>query len=114
MPVFLLLFRSQARHSMVFSQHLREEGNRFMRETLHYDPGEGNGRQRPRGGGGRFLSVHLRRRDYVHSHSDLVPSLRGAARQLNQLKEEEGLEVVFLASDAPLSGSLCVDSNVGS
>ena len=45
-------------------------------------------------------SVHLHRRDHLHAYSDL--SLQGVARQLNQFKEEEGLEVVFLASDARL------------
>lgn len=89
---------------MVYSQRLRVEGNRFMRETLHYDPGEGNGRQSPKNGGGRYLSVHLRRKDYLGAHYDLVPSLEGAAAQIRQLMKEEGLRVVFLSTDAPTHG----------
>ena len=75
-----------------------------MRNILHYDPGEGNGRQHPNGEGGNYISVHLRRNDYVHAHPDLVPSLPGAASQINKLKEERGTHAVFLASDAPLTG----------
>lgn len=44
------------------------------------------------------------RQDYLYAHKDAVPSLEGAASQLNTLKTELGLEAVFLASDAPLEG----------
>ena len=49
---------------MVYAKHLREAGNEFMRSSLDYDPGLGNGRSRPRDGGGAYLAVHLRREDY--------------------------------------------------
>ena len=45
------------------------------------------------------------RRDYIHAHPDVVPSLVGLANQINHLKSEVGLEKVFLASDAPEKGT---------
>lgn len=44
------------------------------------------------------------REDYLYAHSGAVPSLEGAASQLNILKKEQGLRSVFLATDAPLEG----------
>ena len=76
-----------------------------MRDTLHYDPGKGNGRQSPLAGGGSYIAVHLRRQDYIRAHPDNVPSLQGAASQINKLKREEGIDVVFLSSDAPFTGT---------
>ena len=122
-----------SRYSMVYAAHLREAGNQFMREKLGYTPIEGGrGREPARDGGGDYIAVHLRRystlymiffhlvtstsihlslvvcrADYLHAHKDVVPSLKGAASQMNTLKKELGLSVVFLASDAPLEG-LCV------
>ena len=55
---------------MVYAHHLREVGVVFMRGRLDYDPGEG-GKGRggpPRGGGGEFIAVHLRRQDYTSAH----------------------------------------------
>ena len=52
---------------MVYAHHLREEGNRFMRTTLGYDPSDGDGREEAEGGGGDYISVHLRRRDFLYS-----------------------------------------------
>ena len=89
---------------MVYAAQLREIGNTFMRNELGYDPGSGNGRQRPRNGGGPFLAVHMRRRDYLHARPGMIPSLEGAAHQINKLKSELGLDQVFLATDASKEG----------
>jgi peptide-O-fucosyltransferase len=95
----------QSRYSMVYAKHLREAGNRFMSETLDYRPNEGGvGRQPAKDGGGKYISIHLRRQDYLYAHKDVVPSLEGAASQLNTLKKELGLETVFLASDSSVDG----------
>ena len=52
----------QSRYSMVYSAHLREAGNAFMRKTLGYEPNEDStGREPARGGGGEYIAVHLRR-----------------------------------------------------
>lgn len=89
---------------MVYAKELRDFGNKFMKSYLDYDPGNGIGRSRPNEGGGDYLAVHLRMQDYQLSKPHLVPSLRGAANQIRILKKEQKLKVVFIASDAPISG----------
>ena len=89
---------------MVYAASLRNEGNRFMQEVLGYHPGQGVGRTHPKEGGGNFLAVHLRRRDYIGAHPAAVPSIEGAAQQISQLLGKMGLHAVFLATDAPESG----------
>ena len=59
---------------MVYAQRLREKGNQFMRTQLNYDPGLGNGRVSPKDGGGGYLSVHLRRGDYIYARPGEDPS----------------------------------------
>lgn len=51
-----------------------------------------------------LIYVSTCRQDYLYAHKGVVPSLEGAASQLNILKKERGLRTVFLASDAPLDG----------
>ena len=89
---------------MVYAPALRNEGNRFMQDILGYYPGRGVGQTRPKGGGGDFLAVHLRRQDYIRAHPAAVPSIVGAAQQISQLLKTTGLHTVFLATDAPESG----------
>ena len=90
---------------MVYSQQLRQFGNDFMKEHLGYDPGTGKGRSPPLGGGGDYISVHLRRADYLRAHPDLVPSLEGVASQIQQIIKEQSISKIFLSSDAPIEGS---------
>ena len=88
---------------MVYAEHLRDEGNRFMKGKLDYSPDSGKGRQKlstP----GPFLAVHLRRADYHYARPNDIPSIEGAAKQLKRLKKETGLKYVFLASDASKEG----------
>ena len=40
----------------------------------------------------------------VDDNIDEIPSLEGAAKQINTLKQHHGLKKVFLATDASLSG----------
>ncbi|KAL5508900.1 hypothetical protein EMCRGX_G004162 [Ephydatia muelleri] len=61
------------------------------------------GREVPTSGGGPFIAVHLRRRDYLVAHGDVVPSLEGVARQVNRLRSLLNIRHVFLATDAPRS-----------
>ena len=92
---------------MVYAKELREEGNRFMKEQYSYIPDSSKGRQKlstP----GPFMAVHLRRADYHYARPDQIPSIEGAAQQLNKLKQETGLDHVFLASDASEKGKLHV------
>lgn len=91
---------------MVYAADLRNYGNQFMKSHLNYDPGQGVGRSRPNNGGGEYLSVHLRVQDYKEVKGHLVPSLKGLASQIKALKKEQGLKVVFTASDASVEGIL--------
>ena len=103
MALVIDILSLQARKSMVYAKELREEGNRFMEKKFHYTPDSGKGRQKlltP----GPFLAVHLRRADYHYARPNDIPSIEGAAQQLNKLKKETGLKDVFLASDADKKG----------
>ena len=75
-----------------------------MMSSFGYDRGQGAGREVPTSGGGPFIAVHLRRRDYLVAHGDVVPSLEGVARQVNRLRSLLNIRHVFLATDAPRSG----------
>ncbi len=57
------------RYSIAYDDHLRERGNQFMKSQLFYGPRLGNGRVLLQGAGGEYLSVHLRRGDYVYTQS---------------------------------------------
>ena len=96
---------------MVYAKELREVGNQFMKTQLKYDPGKGSGRSKPKGGGGDYLSVHLRAQDYQRSKPQVVPSLKGLAKQIRILKKEQKLKVVFLSSDADVAGTLTTPIN---
>lgn len=50
--------------------------------------------------GGPYLSVHLRRRDYVKARAQQVPSLEHAARQICHHSTRLNLTRVFISSDA--------------
>ena len=43
-----------------------------MESSLGYSPQEGTGRGQVAGGGGAYLSVHLRRADYVYARPGKV------------------------------------------
>ncbi|XP_012226759.1 GDP-fucose protein O-fucosyltransferase 2 [Linepithema humile] len=50
--------------------------------------------------GGPYLSVHLRRRDFIIGHKSSVPTIKDAASQLQEKMEKLGLMVLFVATDA--------------
>ncbi|XP_019630147.1 PREDICTED: GDP-fucose protein O-fucosyltransferase 2-like [Branchiostoma belcheri] len=99
-----------ARRSMRFSKELRFVGNEFRRKYLNstdkddktimwedwrtFKPAVGSAK------GGPYLAVHLRRGDFARSHTKNVPSLQGAAKQINLIMQEQKLEKVYLATDA--------------
>lgn len=93
---------------MVYSSVLRRVGNQFMTKYLRYDPGEGIGRQPPLQGGGMYIGAHLRRKDFLYSHKETVPTLRGVVSQLNVLLHEQNMTMVFVASDASNEGDECM------
>uniref|UniRef100_A0A1I7XVM8 GDP-fucose protein O-fucosyltransferase 2 n=1 Tax=Steinernema glaseri TaxID=37863 RepID=A0A1I7XVM8_9BILA len=47
-----------------------------------------------------FMCVHLRRRDFVRSHSKDIPSIEGAAKQILKISKDRNLKVLYLSTDA--------------
>lgn len=54
--------------------------------------------------GGPYVAVHLRRRDFLYSHKEEVPSLKGAALQIERALLQHNLTRAFVATDAPDEG----------
>ena len=52
--------------------------------------------------GGPYLCAHLRRKDYLWARKDKLPSLEGAAQQIERKLGALDLKTVFIATDAPL------------
>lgn len=57
--------------------------------------------------GGPYLSVHLRRKDFVWGRGKQVPSISGAARQIVELLEQNELKAVFIATDTSNESKIC-------
>ncbi|XP_066949925.1 GDP-fucose protein O-fucosyltransferase 2 [Macrobrachium rosenbergii] len=101
-----------ARRSMRFARHLVAEANRFRKEFLDSDDARDQTEitedwrdTKPKRGaakGGPYLSVHLRRRDFIYARGDEVPSLTKAAKQLEKILKSYDLNKVFIATDASL------------
>jgi len=51
--------------------------------------------------GGPYACVHLRRKDFVESRANQIPSLKGAAEQLKRKLAARGLNKLYVATDAP-------------
>ncbi|KAK4325593.1 hypothetical protein Pmani_003835 [Petrolisthes manimaculis] len=100
-----------ARRSMRFAASLLKEAQRFRHEVLNSDDTHDKTQvkddwrdTKPERGtalGGPYISVHLRRRDFVHARNNEIPSLKKAAKQINQILRRENLTTVFVATDAP-------------
>lgn len=94
---FLLLFNINV------SYNIATDGQLTFRDILHST--------QPKHGaalGGPYLSVHLRRRDFIYARGDEIPSLKKAAQQMKALLKAHELQDVYIATDAPLEGRLCV------
>ncbi|XP_068216184.1 GDP-fucose protein O-fucosyltransferase 2-like [Palaemon carinicauda] len=99
-----------ARRSMRFANHLQEEANRFRKQFLDSDDArdltekkEDWRDSKPKqdaARGGPYVSVHLRRRDFIYAKGDEVPSLSKAAKQIEKLLKSYSLTKVFVATDA--------------
>ncbi|EDO42964.1 predicted protein, partial [Nematostella vectensis] len=109
----------EARRSLVFAKHLRDEGDKFRRKVLQSTDEEDNTlmdedwrknkKQEGVAKGGPYIGVHLRRADFLYAHPDKVPSLDNVAKQLKKFLKKEKLEKVFLSTDADQSGKCNVD-----
>lgn len=53
-----------------------------------------------------YLSVHVRRQDFVRGRPQQLPSLKETAIQINQHLEKLQLSTVFIATDASIEGKL--------
>lgn len=100
-----------ARRSMRFAQDLVQAADEFRQKVLNSNDETDNtvisekwedqeAEREPRGG--NYLCVHLRRKDYVHSRKNQIPSLKGAAEQVQSKLVEKGLTQVFVSTDAPM------------
>lgn len=100
-----------ARQSMRFANHLQEEATRFRKNQLDSDDVHDKTEvkedwrdskiKRGAAVGGPYISVHLRRKDFIRARGDEVPTLKRAAQQIKNLLKKENLTTAFIATDAP-------------
>ncbi|XP_068743866.1 GDP-fucose protein O-fucosyltransferase 2-like isoform X1 [Montipora capricornis] len=100
----------EARRSLVFAKHLREEADKFRREVLKSDDERDvtlmdpdwtkNQKKEGSAEGGPYLALHLRRGDFLYAHPDKVPSLDNTVKQIKELLKKHKLDTVFLATDS--------------
>uniref|UniRef100_A0A7E4VQW6 GDP-fucose protein O-fucosyltransferase 2 n=1 Tax=Panagrellus redivivus TaxID=6233 RepID=A0A7E4VQW6_PANRE len=98
------------RRSMRYHKQLRFIADLFRQETLYVNMHEDkivypkdwrDERELQRVAvGGDYLAVHLRRKDFLRSHSDHVPDLNEAALQIIEVAQVLELSKVFICSDA--------------
>ncbi|XP_020709832.2 GDP-fucose protein O-fucosyltransferase 2 isoform X2 [Athalia rosae] len=97
-----------ARRSMRYSHTLYEIANEYRQTYLdsndladHTEQPPDWRKERERQAlGGPYLCVHLRRRDFVTARRNTVPTIKGAASQLNEKMKALNLSVIFVATDA--------------
>lgn len=100
----------QARRSMRFALNLVQIAKQFRKDHLD-STDEADGVSRPPkweeekahyvAGGGPYLAVHLRRKDFLWGRSKEVPDLEFAAIQLETILKKHKLNTIFVATDAP-------------
>ncbi|XP_076175466.1 O-fucosyltransferase 2 isoform X2 [Ptiloglossa arizonensis] len=99
----------RARRSMRYNSELYNIANKYRRDFLN-STDKDDGTERPNDWskeknrrnaiGGPYLSVHLRRRDFLIGHTSTVPTIRSAASQMKKKMNELGLKLLFVATDA--------------
>lgn len=99
----------ECRRSMRFNKELIFIANEFRRQFLNsMDEKDGtilpddwrNEKSRRNALGGPYLSVHLRRRDFVWGRPKHVPNIKNAAKQIQEKLDHLQLDNVFIATDA--------------
>lgn len=91
------VFYWRARESMRYASHLRKIGDQFRRQKFGPDAVSSPSSNRP---SGNFICAHLRRADFVWAHKEDVPSLEGAANQMEKLAKKLNMNRLFLCTDA--------------
>lgn len=98
-----------ARRSMVFSKELRDIADKFRKDNLDSNDKDDQTelqvwtqmkRNHGDAKGGPYLAIHLRRKDYLYSHSKEVPSLENAAKVAKLYLKKYKLKKLYLATDA--------------
>lgn len=74
------------RESMLFSDEIRSIGDNLIASMLD---------------GGRYISAHCRRTDFLNAHEKTTPGASAVAAKLNAELEKSGFNKVFVATDAP-------------
>ncbi|XP_076627644.1 O-fucosyltransferase 2 [Colletes latitarsis] len=99
----------RARRSMRYNSELYNIANKFRKDFLNSTNEDDNTKRsndwtkeknRRSAVGGPYLSVHLRRRDFLVGHSSTVPTIQSAASQLRKKMDELRLKLLFVATDA--------------
>lgn len=107
-----------ARRSMRYNSELYRTARIYRRNFLNStdeedgierseDWSDENGEKRTVNGG-PYLSVHIRRRDFLMGRSGSVPTIKSAASQIKNELNASGLNVVFVATDAEEHGKRLV------
>jgi len=114
----------EARRSMRFAHKLVGIANQFRKDNLDSDDvrdntvladsWEDHRPERSWERGGPYACVHLRRKDFVHSRSNQIPSLKGAARQLVKKLGKHKLNKLYVATDAPANEYKQLSDHIGS
>lgn len=73
------------RESMLFSSHIREAGNDFIKTVIGSKP---------------FLAVHCRRTDFIQARAKTTPDHASLTFQINAALKMLGYSTVFVATDA--------------
>ena len=99
----------KCRRSMVFSDQLKKEADKFRAEYLDSND-EKDGTVMPKDwrehdckgkppSGGPYIAAHLRRKDFLYARKDSVPSIAKTAEELKALMKQHNVDKVFVASD---------------
>ncbi|RZC35369.1 GDP-fucose protein O-fucosyltransferase 2, partial [Asbolus verrucosus] len=99
----------QSRRSMRFSKELHQVAADFRKKFLNSTDVLDNTKlpenwrdEKPKRSakGGPYLSVHLRRRDFLRGRAHQTPSIESVAKQIVELLKKLNLTQVFIATDA--------------
>lgn len=73
------------RESMLFAPDLRDVAERFIQKAFK---------------GNKYLAAHCRRTDFLRAREKTTPDVSNIAMKLNEVLEQEGIQQVFIATDA--------------
>ncbi|CAH0550446.1 unnamed protein product [Brassicogethes aeneus] len=100
----------EARRSMRFNKELVKIANDFRKDFLNSTdlsdlttiPVDWRDEKPNRNAkGGPYLSVHMRRKDFVKSRPQETPSLKNVSEQIKKTLDKLKLDAVFISTDAP-------------